>query len=175
MVGDGAPEAAGRLVLAGIDGGAGTGAVLTVAGRLAALASTALLVVYVAPNPAALAPALLGPVPSDIDDLEAELFPTVVEALCHHAVEWRFTVATGHAGCELARLAEQHHALAVVVGADTPGCGSRLRRLTSGSVPAHLAHHQGVPVIVVPEALRRSKRPSATRVGEARNDRPTLP
>lgn len=154
---------AGRpLVLAGVDGGGGTRAVLEVAGRLASLAGSALLVAYVSPDPPGMAPALLGPPATDNDDLEAELFPCVVEALCHCSVEWSVAIASGHPGQGLARLAEEHDVLAVVVGADTPGCGGHLRRLTTGSVPAHLIRRQRAPVVVVPDAVRRPSRAART-------------
>jgi nucleotide-binding universal stress UspA family protein len=150
------------LVLTGIDGGSGTRAVLAAAGRLASLAGAALLVAHIAPDPPAMAPVLLGPPATDHEDLEAELFPCVVEALCHCPVEWSFVIASGHPGHGLARLADQHHVLAIVVGADTPGCAGHIRRLTSGSVPTYLIHHQGAPVVVVPEAVRRPSRAEST-------------
>lgn len=125
------------------------------------MAGAQLLVAHVVAEPLAVAPELLGAPGVGVDDVEVDLFPSVVEALCGSCVEWRFVVVSGNPARQLLRLAEDHHAAAIVIGADTPGWVAHVRRFASGTVPAHLVHRQRVPVVVVPEACQRRRAQSS--------------
>lgn len=142
------------LILAGIDGSSGSGAVLQAAARLADLSHGSILVVHVVAAPTGTAAAYVAP--QELSEaVEAELFPDVVEALVDARASWTITATCGNPASELLRLAQEHHASAIVVGADTPGWTSHLRRISTGSVPARLTHEQTAPVIVIPEAGAR--------------------
>ncbi|MBG6189726.1 nucleotide-binding universal stress UspA family protein [Arthrobacter sp. CAN_A212] len=56
----------------------------------------------------------------------------------------------GEAAHELAQAAETEGAFMIVVGARRLTVARRMGNLLTGSVAAHLAHHQPTPVLVVP-------------------------
>jgi nucleotide-binding universal stress UspA family protein len=143
------------VILVGIDGGAGSVAVLQSAARLADLVGGSILVAHVVAAPQGPAAGYVALEDSSLGDIEADLFPEVVEALVDSRAGWTITTAYGNPASELVRLARQHEAAAIVVGADTPGWTNQLRRISTGSVPSRLVHQQPAPVIVIPEGCSR--------------------
>jgi nucleotide-binding universal stress UspA family protein len=155
------PSASSRpIVLAGIDGGAGSAPVLRAAARLAEIAHSDVLIAHVVDNPTMTTQAPIALTESTLQSIEAGLFPDVVEALLETPVHWTLVTVTGNPATELMRLADDHAATAIVVGADTPGWTSQLRRFSTGSVPSRLAHEQRRPVVVIPEGCARSSKRS---------------
>jgi nucleotide-binding universal stress UspA family protein len=156
-----APSASSRpVVLAGIDGGAGSAPVLRAAARLAEISHADVLIAHVVDNPTMTTQAPIALTESTLHSIEAGLFPDVVEALLETPVRWTLVTVTGNPATELMRLADDHAATAIVVGADTPGWTSQLRRFSTGSVPSRLAHEQRRPVVVIPEGCARSSKRS---------------
>jgi nucleotide-binding universal stress UspA family protein len=149
------PESrAANVVIVGIDGGAGSAHVLRAGARLAELSGAQMVVAHVVAmtqltNQVALAASY------SLVDIEADLFPDVVEGLIEAVVPWTLVTLTGNPARALAQLSRERCASAIVVGADTPGWTSRLRRLSAGSVPNKLAHSQRAPVVIVPEACAK--------------------
>ncbi|UQX88950.1 universal stress protein [Jatrophihabitans telluris] len=150
-----------HTLLVGIDGGPGSGAVLQSAARLAELVHGQLLIAHIVETPQVVGGGYagigIGLDESALTDVEAVLFPEVVEAMAESAVSWRLMALTGNPATELVRIADQQRVSAIVVGADTPGWTSHLRRLSSGSVPTRLAHEQRAPVVIVPAGCSRSR------------------
>jgi nucleotide-binding universal stress UspA family protein len=155
----------GFTLLAGVDGGRSTAAVVQGAADLADWFGALLLVAHVASRGWLLAADGPGPVPhaGAFDESESAalcVFPTVVEALAASNVDWRFAGAVGDPARELARLARDQGVGAVVVGASARGPKRRLRRIGRGSVAAGLAHLQTAPVIVLPAGCSRPAAPA---------------
>ncbi len=148
------------VVLVGIDGGAGSASVLRSAATLAQLGQNEIVIAHVVECPQLSGEGYLGLDESTLTDVEADLFPDVVEALIGTSVTWTLITVIGNPATELMRLAEERHAGAIVVGADTPGWTNHLRRISSGSVPSRLAHEQRLPVVVVPEGCSRRHDPA---------------
>jgi nucleotide-binding universal stress UspA family protein len=157
----GAPKSPSRaVILAGIDGGAGSAPVLRAAARLAEISGADVVIAHVVDNPTMTTAAPIALTESTLHCIEAGLFPDVVEALMDTAVRWTLVTVTGNPATELMRLANDHDAEAIVVGADTPGWANHLRRFSSGSVPGRLAHEQRRPVVVIPEGCARANKRS---------------
>ncbi|MCW2522636.1 MAG: hypothetical protein JWO63_971 [Frankiales bacterium] len=148
------------IVLAGIDGGAGSAPVLRAAARLAEISEADVLIAHVVDNPTMTTAAPIALTESTLHCIEAGLFPDVVEALMDTTVRWTLVTLTGNPATELMRLADDHAVSAIVVGADTPGWTSHVRRFSTGSVPSRLAHEQRRPVVVIPEGCARSNKRS---------------
>ena len=67
-------------------------------------------------------------------------------------VDWTMRALAGDPAHELARLAHEVDALAIVVGTRKPGLRTSAHEFFNGSVAVHLAHRQHHPVIVIPIA-----------------------
>lgn len=65
-------------------------------------------------------------------------------------VDWQLQARAGEPAHELAGLADEHDAVAIVVGTRRPGMRGSAAEFFSGSVAVHLAHRQHRPVIVIP-------------------------
>jgi nucleotide-binding universal stress UspA family protein len=134
-------------VLVGYDGSAAAGRALAWAAGLARRLHQPLLVAYIGPAPT--------PYPAGTVDAAGQraalldwLRGETAKALPADAVagvEMQLTCRFGDVGYELARLASEQHAEALVVG--TPE--HRLHRLV-GSVSSGMARHAHCPVVVVP-------------------------
>lgn len=142
-------------MLVGIDGGQGSTHVLQAASRLAIMADTSLVVAHVATSSQLANQAALACTGISLADIEADLFPDVVEALLGSSAPWKLVALNGDPASALIRLARERDAMAIVVGADTPGWTSHVRRFSTGSVPNKLAHGQLAPVIVIPSACAK--------------------
>jgi nucleotide-binding universal stress UspA family protein len=151
------------VVIVGIDGGPGSVHVMSVAARLAQMSmASQLIVAHVVPPSVVTPQALMAGESYSVADAEAELFPDVVEALIGCTVPWTMVTVIGNPAAELIRLSLQRDPSAIVVGADTPGWASHVRRMSAGSVPTKLAHCQGAPVVIVPQACSKVRQ----RLGE---------
>ena len=146
-------------ILAGVDGGPGTAAIVRDAARLASLAHTDLVVAHVVVRPVMLSPevAALGATITEADAL-AELLPDIWIALGETDVRWRVLSTVGVPAVELIRIARMLAPSAIVVGADTSGWWAKLRRGFNGSVPARLQRRQDAPVVVIPEGCSHRSR-----------------
>lgn len=143
---------AGKPLIVGIDGGPGSPHVLRAGARLAQMANARLIVAHVVTSSQLANQAALMANCGSLVDVAADLFPDVVEALIGSPVAWTLIALAGNPAAALIQLSLEREAAAIVVGADTPGWTSHLRRLSTGSVPAKLAHGQRAPVIIIPEA-----------------------
>lgn len=65
-------------------------------------------------------------------------------------VEWRLRALAGDPAHELATLADELDAVAIVVGTRDRGLRSGALEFLNGSVAVHLAHRQHRPVIIIP-------------------------
>lgn len=65
-------------------------------------------------------------------------------------VPWSLRALAGDPAHELARLAQELDAIAIVVGTRKPGLRTTAHEFFNGSVAVHLAHRQHHPVIVIP-------------------------
>lgn len=135
-------------VVIGIDGDLNFATVLQAGARLAALAHAEILVAYVIP--AMTADVVVPCGEDDLVEAEAALFADVVDALRDFTGRWQLTTRHGDPAQELLCLARQAHADAIVVGAQTPGWFTHVRRLASPSVAERLARNQRFPLVVVP-------------------------
>jgi nucleotide-binding universal stress UspA family protein len=137
-------------VLAGVDGGTSTLAVLRASASYAELLRATIVVVNVTRPPALVVPetAFLHHYCSP-GEVEARLLPLVVEALYDRRVPWKLLAVTGRPARALAELAERYEVRAIVVGAHSGRVRNRARLLTT-SVAHRLTLLQGAPVIVVP-------------------------
>lgn len=91
--------------------------------------------------------------PDAIDDGEnaaAAVESWARSRLAARGVPWSFKALAGEPERELSALAKRAGAAMIVVGARRHGIGARLENIVAGSVGAHLAHHQRLPVLVVP-------------------------
>ncbi|MGN6609029.1 MAG: universal stress protein [Jatrophihabitans sp.] len=156
---DAASTAGPEPVLAGVDGGPGTAAVVRAAARLARVAGTELLIAHILDRPAAFTPegaALCAAITEE--DVLAGLVPDLCEALLDETVSWTVVCRAGVPSTALVRLACDVRPMAIVVGADTSGWWARLRRGLTGSVPQRLLRRQDAPVIVIPTACSHPRR-----------------
>jgi nucleotide-binding universal stress UspA family protein len=146
-------------VLAGIDGGTNSLAVLRASASYAELFRATILIVHVTPTPVIVTPetAFLHHYYSP-GETEARLLPLVIEALYDRHVSWKLLAVTGSPAKALAELAERYAARAIVVGAHGGNVRSRVRLLAT-SVTHRLTQLQRAPVIVVP-ATHASDAPS---------------
>ncbi|MFD6178365.1 MULTISPECIES: universal stress protein [unclassified Isoptericola] len=80
-----------------------------------------------------------------------DLRDAVAAALDGSAVRWSLEVTGGDPAAELARLAAEHDAVLVVVGARRPGVRGWATHLVGGTVAGHLIHDQTRPVVVLPD------------------------
>jgi nucleotide-binding universal stress UspA family protein len=150
------------VVLAGIDGGTSTFAVLRASASYAELLRATIVVVHVTPAAVMVTPesAFLQYYYSP-EEVEARLLPLVIEALYDRHVRWKLLAVPGRPARALAELAEHYAARAIFVGAHTGKARNRLRPLTT-SVMHRLTQLQCAPVIVVP-AAHQSDAPSRSR------------
>jgi len=91
----------------------------------------------------------------ELMDEKAERFDPMLEqsigrTLEGRGISWSVRALAGNPAVELSDLAEQLDAIMIVVGTREAGLRGSLREFLSGSVAAHLAHHQHRPVLVVP-------------------------
>lgn len=85
---------------------------------------------------------------SSVDD---DLRDVVAAALADSPVRWRLERTAGDPATELARLAAEHGAALIVVGARRPGMRGWATHLVGGTVAGHLVHDQPRPVVVLPD------------------------
>lgn len=95
--------------------------------------------------------------PDHVDDgahatAEQRLATQLEAELAGHPGPWRFLYAVGEVAAVLGRVAVDHHAWTIVVGARRPGFAGWMNQVVGGSLAGHLAHVQHVPVTVVPAA-----------------------
>lgn len=83
----------------------------------------------------------------EFDPLLAAHLRTALEAT---GIAWSLHALAGDPSQELARLADDLGALAIVVGTRKPGLRTSAHEFFNGSVAVHLAHRQHRPVIVIP-------------------------
>lgn len=92
------------------------------------------------------------PVDPDADSpVDDDLRDAVAAALADSPVPWRLERTAGDPASELARLAAEHGAALVVVGARRPGMRGWATHLVGGTVAGHLVHDQPRPVVVLPD------------------------
>lgn len=70
--------------------------------------------------------------------------------LADYEISWDFQVLGGSPAEALARLSADLGAYAIVVGTRHQGARAAVEEFFGGSVAVHLAHHQHLPVVVVP-------------------------
>jgi nucleotide-binding universal stress UspA family protein len=143
------------VVIVGIDGGSGSVHVLRAAAQMAEMSNLPLVVAHVVASSQLANQAALQPSNWSLADVEADLFPDVLEALLDAKAPWTLVTLAGNPALALIRLSQERGARAIVVGADNPGWTSHLRRFSTGSVPNRLAHGQRAPVIIIPEACAK--------------------
>ncbi|MFI7293157.1 universal stress protein [Streptomyces sp. NPDC050121] len=136
-------------VLVGYDGSTASGRALAWAAGMARRTRRPLLVAYITPPPSPYDPGITvapstDPQADALRWLRSELHDTLGDTAVAD-LEAHVTGCQGDAAYELARLADEHQADALVLGAPE----HRWHRLI-GSVPAHIARHAHCPVIVVP-------------------------
>jgi len=84
------------------------------------------------------------------EQFDPTLADHVARILAASSVPCSFHALAGDPARELAQLAEELDALAIVVGTRKPGLRASAHDFFNGSVAVHLAHRQKRPVIVVP-------------------------
>ncbi|MFI2104205.1 universal stress protein [Isoptericola sp. NPDC019693] len=82
---------------------------------------------------------------------EAGARAAVAGALRDSPVAWRLERTAGDPAAELARLADVHDAVLIVVGARRAGVRGWATHLVGGTVAGHLIHDQPRPVVVLPD------------------------
>ncbi len=82
--------------------------------------------------------------------VDPKLADHVRELLEPSGVEWRLRALAGDPAHELATLADELDAVAIVVGTRNRGLRSGALEFFNGSVAVHLAHRQHHPIIVIP-------------------------
>ncbi|GAB3802796.1 hypothetical protein GCM10028798_20760 [Humibacter antri] len=95
------------------------------------------------------------PIDPDSADSVTEEFDQLLAAhvtalLKNSGVRWSMRALAGDPAHELARLAHEVNALAIVVGTRKRGLRTTAHEFFNGSVAVHLAHRQHHPVIVIP-------------------------
>lgn len=136
-----------QVIVVGIDGSPTSMRAAAYAAGLARRQSARLVVVYVRTNPPAanLTVSTIGAMQETLDQVEADLFEQVLAGAGHVGIAVEFISADGDVFGELARVADEVRADAVVVGASTKA-GHRL----IGSVAVRLVRAARWPVTVVP-------------------------
>ncbi|NNC11165.1 universal stress protein [Planctomonas sp. JC2975] len=86
------------------------------------------------------------------EHVDPELEERLRSMLAPTRVPWSLRAMAGDPAQELALLADELDAIAIVVGTRKPGLRTTAHEFFSGSVAVHLAHRQRRPVIVVPIA-----------------------
>ncbi|MHA7986167.1 universal stress protein [Rathayibacter sp. CAU 1779] len=86
------------------------------------------------------------------EQFDPELHERLRSMLDPTDVPWSLRALAGDPAQELALLADELDAIAIVVGTRKPGLRTTAHEFFSGSVAVHLAHRQHRPVIVVPVA-----------------------
>ncbi|GAB3610490.1 hypothetical protein GCM10027414_26160 [Humibacter ginsengiterrae] len=82
--------------------------------------------------------------------VDPRLTEHVTPMLERSGIRWSFRALAGDPAHELARLAHEVNALAIVVGTRKRGLRTTAHEFFNGSVAVHLAHRQHHPVIVIP-------------------------
>lgn len=95
------------------------------------------------------------PFDPDLPDLQQEPFDRqllreITEALAEAGIPWSVRALAGSPADALAHLSATLPATMIVVGSRRPGLRGGLQEFVSGSVAAHLAHRQSLPVVVIP-------------------------
>ncbi|WP_405745307.1 universal stress protein [Streptomyces canus] len=143
-----APATPAHPVVAGYDGSTASRRALAWATGLARRTGRPLLVAYITPVPLSYDPGIVAPEAEREADvlawLRAELADTL-PAATPAGLNVHVASCIGDAARELARLADEHQADALVLGAPE----QRLHHLI-GSVPAWMARHAHCPVVIVP-------------------------
>ena len=92
--------------------------------------------------------------PDSADSVTEEFDPGLAEhvtaILANSDIRWSLRALAGDPAHELARLAHEVNALAIVVGTRKRGLRTTAHEFFNGSVAVHLAHRQHHPVIVIP-------------------------
>lgn len=101
--------------------------------------------------------ASIDPDVEDDDSPAAHLESLIGAGLAGSGIGWTYRLVRGEAADELAQAAEEAGAFMIVVGARRQTVARRMENLLTGSVAAHLAHHQPTPVLVVPAASSRTR------------------
>ncbi len=99
--------------------------------------------------------ASIDPDVEDDDSGSAHLESVISAGLAEAGIGWSYRLVRGEAAHELAQAAETAGAFMIVVGARRQTVARRMGNLLTGSVAAHLAHHQPTPVLVVPATPSR--------------------
>lgn len=133
------------------------GAVAASAARYAKAFDADLILAYVEPTTLALGETPQGSlyggnIPEELIDPEFpdDLLELVEEGLGDHKVAYRTIARRGTPTTELNRIAEDAHALMIVLGTRKPGIRDSMREFLNGSVAAQLSHRQCRPVVVIP-------------------------
>jgi nucleotide-binding universal stress UspA family protein len=95
------------------------------------------------------------PFDPDIPDLlqeefDVKLLQELTDVLAGTGISWSVRALAGDPAAALARLSDTLGATMIVVGSRRPGLRGGLNEFIAGSVAAHLAHRQGLPVVVIP-------------------------
>jgi nucleotide-binding universal stress UspA family protein len=102
------------------------------------------------------------PIDPEVPDVREEIFDSElgdrIRALAH-GVDVELRALAGDPPTQLAQLADEVDARAIVVGTRRPGFRSGIEEFFAGSVAVGLAHHQRRPVIVVPVAPAPDSKP----------------
>lgn len=85
-----------------------------------------------------------------IEEFDPQLARHVQTLLEPSGIQWSLEALAGDPAHELARLAHQLNALAIIVGTRKRGLRTTAHEFFNGSVAVHLAHRQHHPVIVIP-------------------------
>lgn len=86
------------------------------------------------------------------EEFDPQLALHVQTLLEPSGIQWSLQALAGDPAHELARLAHQLNARAIVVGTRKRGLRTTAHEFFNGSVAVHLAHRQHHPVIVIPVA-----------------------
>lgn len=95
------------------------------------------------------------PIDPDLPDLRQEeldsaLLQELTDVLAETGVPWSARALAGDPADALAHLAATLPATMIVVGSRRPGLRGGVHEFLAGSVAAHLAHRQALPVVVIP-------------------------
>jgi len=92
--------------------------------------------------------------PDSAETITEEFEPEFAEHLRHllkpTGLVWTMRAVAGDPAHELARIAHERDALAIIVGTRQRGLRTTAHEFFNGSVAVHLAHRQHHPVIVIP-------------------------
>jgi nucleotide-binding universal stress UspA family protein len=144
--------AAGPVLVVGVDGYPTSQRSLVVAADLATLAAARLVAVHVKHVPAAVhaSPSSgLGHLTEANEDAADHAHLDCELVLGLYDLRWSFEVRQGDPATELARVADAHDAVCIVVGRHGR---HRIPHIAAGSVTDRLLRRAGRPVLVVPSA-----------------------